>query len=75
MLLSTGNLGEGLASEWTVEVCGFLRSESAALSRYQAHPSSIDTFSLSTTKVRGWTTAPWPLSGLIDEGHQGHTVP
>jgi hypothetical protein len=72
--LATGNLGEGLPNEWTVEVCGFLRSDSPALTRFEAHPSSLDTYSLSATKVRGWTTAAGPVQDMEVDDREGHPV-
>jgi len=62
--LGTGNLGEGLSSEWTVEVCGFLRSGSDAASA-STNTGSVDSFSLSATKIRGWTTESGPIDGLL----------
>jgi hypothetical protein len=49
--LETGNLGEGLGRDWSVEVCGLLqRDRSAPVGDNETY----DTFRLSTTILRGW---------------------
>jgi uncharacterized protein len=52
--LETGNLGEGLGREWSVEVCGTLqRDPSAHIGVDKGAPNG--TFRLSTTMLRGWS--------------------
>ena len=51
--LETGNLGEGVGREWSVEVCGILRREIPT--RIGADDADLDdSFRLSTRKIRGW---------------------
>lgn len=63
--LGTGTLGYGLPNEWTVEVCGFLRSSS------DTDGNNSPSFNLSATNIRGWTTSSGPLDGVIIEDHPG----
>jgi hypothetical protein len=60
--LEVGNLGEGHASEWTVEVCGFLRDDTQE--KLDPDDQTVATFTMSTTNIRGWgtpgTTPPLP---------------
>ncbi|HEY5271797.1 MAG TPA: pyridoxamine 5'-phosphate oxidase family protein [Acidimicrobiales bacterium] len=52
--LETGNLGEGVGREWSVEVCGMLRREIP--STLGADEAGLDDgFQLSTRKIRGWS--------------------
>jgi hypothetical protein len=52
--LETGNLGEGVGREWSVEVCGMLRREIP--STPGADDGGLDdSFRLSTRKIRGWS--------------------
>jgi hypothetical protein len=69
--LGTGNLGEGLPSEWTVEVCGFLRSGSDLAATVGSGAEAVDCFSLSATKIRGWTTESGPIDGPFARDHLG----
>jgi hypothetical protein len=51
--LETGNLGEGLGREWSVEVCGLLQRDASAHVG-DDEGETHDTFRLSTTILRGW---------------------
>jgi hypothetical protein len=53
----TGNLGEGVGREWSVEVCGMLRREiPPTLGDDGSLADSLDdSFRLSTRKIRGWS--------------------
>ena len=51
--LETGNLGEGLGREWSVEVCGLLQRDVSARVGVDEGDTS-DAFRLSTTIIRGW---------------------
>jgi uncharacterized protein len=51
--LETGNLGEGLGREWSVEVCGVLQRDQSGHPGISEEETS-ETFRLSTTILRGW---------------------
>jgi Pyridoxamine 5'-phosphate oxidase len=51
--LETGNLGEGLGREWSVEVCGLLQRDSSSKVG-DDEGETHETFRLSTTILRGW---------------------
>jgi hypothetical protein len=51
--LETGNLGEGLGRERSVEVCGMLERDVSAHIGVEEGATS-GTFRLSTTILRGW---------------------
>jgi hypothetical protein len=52
--LETGNLGEGVGREWSVEVCGMLRREIPSMPGTD-EAGLVDSFRLSTKKIRGWS--------------------
>ena len=56
--LETGNLGEGQAREWTVQVCGFLRAMEPDRDVLETLGTSDhkDFFTVTTDQVRGWST-------------------
>jgi len=69
--LGTGNLGEGQSSEWTIEVCGFLRSGLDGAASQDTDTGDVESFSLSATKIRGWTTEAGPIEGLLGQDSAG----
>jgi hypothetical protein len=57
--LQAGPLGQGLASDWSVEVRGFLRewSDTTATAQADGNRSSTERFRMTSDHVRGWSVS------------------
>lgn len=55
--MEAGTFGEGTASEWAVEVCGFLNVwRNGPFTHTPDRFENTGTFTISTDRVRGWMT-------------------
>ena len=55
--LQAGPLGQGLASDWSVEVRGFLKRWSDSTAAIEQSGASIERFRVTADHVRGWSVS------------------